>query len=263
MKVICLTGSHIRHRYFAATLHEHFGLCALVVQTREEMIPAPPAGLDERDQRNFTRHFNRRRAAEEEWFGQPDDPEVPTLEVESREAMNSAATASFVRDQGADLAIIFGTGLIQEPVRASIPTAVNLHLGLSPRYRGAATLFWPFYFLEPTLAGSTFHFIVDEPDAGPIVHQLVPELQRGDGIHDVACKTLRASASDATTLLERYDRDGGWQTSPQRGTGKNFLESDFRPAHLRVIYDLFDDRMVDAYLDGALPRAEPRLMRQF
>ena len=36
----------------------------------------------------------------------------------------------------------------------------------------------------------------------------------------------------------------------QKGTGKNFLESDFKPEHLRVIYDQFNDQMVDEFLQN-------------
>jgi methionyl-tRNA formyltransferase len=227
---------------------------------REEMIPDPPPGLDSRDRSNFVRHFRNRKDAEERWLGVAERPDVPTLEVASPAAMNSADTVRFAQAQKADLAVVFGTGMIRDPLFGSLPPTVNLHLGLSPRYRGSATLFWPFYFLEPAWAGSTFHFIVDEPDAGPIVHQVVPELERGDGIHDVAAKTLLASAGEAEKLLRAYERDGRWQTVEQRSTGKNFLARDFRPVHLRVVYDLFDDRIVDAYLDGALPATPPPLV---
>src|SRR5207302_7953367 len=84
VRVICLTGSHIRRQYFAATLHERFGLCGMVIQAREEMIPEAPPGIDGRDRRNFVRHFTRRRAAEQEWFRRPERPAVATLEVDSR-----------------------------------------------------------------------------------------------------------------------------------------------------------------------------------
>jgi len=141
--------------------------------------------------------------------------------------------------------------------------AINLHLGLSPRYRGAACLFWPFYFMEPAFAGSTVHYIVYEPDAGNIVHQVTPELEREDGIHDVGCKTVIASARDIGKLLNRYAADGKWDLRTQKSTGKNFLYRDFRPEHLRVNYDLFNDRMVESYLAGNLTDRRPKLVRQF
>jgi methionyl-tRNA formyltransferase len=154
--------------------------------------------------------------------------------------------------------------MVRDPLFSGLtqPT-VNLHLGLSPRYRGAATLFWPFYFLEPPYAGSTFHFIVSEPDAGEIIHQVTPELHPDDGIHDVACKVVMQSAQDAVRLLEIYAEKGGWVTRKQKATGKNFLASDFIPEHLRVIYNVYNDDMVRQYLDGRLKCKMPSPYRQF
>ena len=40
---------------------------------------------------------------------------------------------------GFDVALIFGTGLIKDPLYSALPAdTINMHLGLSPRYRGSA-----------------------------------------------------------------------------------------------------------------------------
>jgi len=169
-----------------------------------------------------------------------------------------------LRELKADVAMIFGCGMIREPLYSALPhDAINMHLGLSPRYRGSATLFWPFYFMEPGYAGATFHHIISEPDAGEIIHQIVPDMQIDDGIHDIGAKTVITGAEAAVKLLKFRDEKGGWTRFKQRGTGKNFLNKDFRPEHLRVIYDIFNDDMVKAYLEGRLPRRKPKLVSQF
>jgi len=117
--------------------------------------------------------------------------------------------------------------------------------------------------MEPTYAGTTFHYIVAEPDAGEIIHQVVPPLDPKDGIHDVACKAVIQSTQDAVQLLEIYQSAGSWKRHKQRSTGKNFLSSDFKPEHLRVIYNVFDDDMVRRYLEGKLISKQPQLFRQF
>jgi methionyl-tRNA formyltransferase len=180
------------------------------------------------------------------------------------ERLNSAEVVGFVKKTKPDATFIFGASLIKEPLLSTLPhNTLNLHLGISPRYRGAATLFWPFYFLEPPYAGSTFHYIVGEPDAGDIVHQAVPHLDIRDGIHDVACKTVIVSAHEALALIEILRDKGRWKTRKQRSTGKNFLASDFKPEHLRVIYNQFNDDIVKYYLEGKLKSKTPNLVRQF
>jgi methionyl-tRNA formyltransferase len=264
MRILWLGGNHPRHLHFAAAVQDSFELCGAVIQVREQIIPTPPAEIAKVDRSNFIRHFANRADAEERFFGEPQLPECQIFEVESDERLNSRETAGFIEQAQPELILIFGTGLLRDPLFSSLPCpALNLHLGLSPRYRGDATLFWPFYFLEPAYAGSTLHYIVSEPDAGDIVHQVVPELAPHDRIHDVACKTLVASAHEAVELLRILDRGEAWTAHKQRGTGRNFLSSDFQPQHLRVIYNLFDDDIVRRYLDGDLARKEPVLIRQF
>ena len=124
-------------------------------------------------------------------------------------------------------------------------------------------MFWPFYFLEPTYAGATFHYIIAEPDAGDVVHHSVPRLDVSDGIHDVSCKTIEVATKEAEKLLDLFSKKGRFDRHHQRGTGKLFLEADFKPQHLRVIYNTYDNDLVRHFLEGRLPSRQPQLVRQF
>ena len=88
-------------------------------------------------------------------------------------------------------------------------------------------------------------------------------MQPQDGIHDVACKTVVKSSVDIIKLLEIFELNKLWSAYSQKGTGKNFLANDFKPEHLRVIYNLFNDDMVKYYLDGKLECKIPKPVKQF
>lgn len=263
VRIMWIGGSHPRHLYYANAINEQFPITAAIIEQRGAMVPQPPVGLDERDRSNFELHFANRDQAERRYFGDQAPPRVPILETSS-EDLNSQESGDFVEKFDPEVVLIFGCGLIKGKLYSALPTnTINLHLGLSPRYRGAATLFWPFYFMEPAFAGTTFHFIVPEPDAGDVVHQVVPELKPEDRIHDVACKAVIQSSKAAIDLLEILASGGEWKRYKQKGTGKNFLSSDFKPEHLRVIYDVFDDDMVKQYLDSRLVSKKPTLIHQW
>ena len=235
----------------------------MILQIRENILPEPPIELEKTDKKNFVRHFQNRQKSEEKFFGKQEIPSIKKLEV-TEYSLNSEESVKFVNDLNPDIVLIFGTNLIKDPLFSVLPRhAINLHLGLSPRYRGAATLFWPFYFMEPTYAGSTFHYIISEPDAGNIIHQSVPKLDISDGIHDVACKTVIESSKDVIKLLRIFKKEQKWKVFKQKETGKNFLENDFKPQHLRVIYDIFNDEMVKQYLTKNLPCKIPHPIKQF
>jgi len=156
------------------------------------------------DKQNFLKHFSNRDKLEQKYFGNQELPHCPMLKV-SKEELNLKNSAEFVNEIKPDLVLIFGCSLIKEPLYSSLPeNSINLHLGLSPRYRGAATLFWPFYFMEPNFAGSTFHYIISEPDAGNLIHQSIAKLEVNDTIHDVACKTVIQSTEDMLKLLKKF-----------------------------------------------------------
>lgn len=263
MKILGISGTHPRHLYYFSAIHKNFGLAAMIFETRENIVPQPPPGISEHDRSNFVIHFKKRDKAECHYFGNPALPDCPTLKLPLGN-LNSQEAVDFVRRVNPDLALIYGSGMVRELLFSALPHhTINLHGGLSPRYRGAATLFWPFYFMEPTYAGCTFHYIVSEPDAGKIIHQTTPPLDPADGIHDVGCKAVVDATANMLQLLNVFSKQGGWRVFRQKSSGKNFLQKDFKAEHLRVNYDLFADKMIMRYLEGKLSATKPVLVRQY
>lgn len=263
MKILWIGGSHPRHLYYINAINQVYPITGGIMECREEMIPQPPDNLQEVDKKNFILHFANRDKAEKKYFASPDIPECPILKV-NEDNLNAEESAKFVEQIDPDIVMIFGCGLIKGSLFSALPyNSINLHLGISPRYRGSATLFWPFYFMEPNYAGTTFHYIISEPDAGDVIHQVIPTLNIDDKIHDVACKSVIQSAMEAINLIEIFISKGAWKRYKQKGTGKNFLSNDFRPEHLRVIYNVYNDDMVKQHLEGRLKSKTPKLIRQF
>jgi len=263
-RIAWIGGNHTRHLYYVNNLVKKFNVVGGIVQEREDMKPIPPEGLDPIDDANWTRHFIERENAENRYFDKQKLPNIKLLKVD-KDTLNDSDSADFMKSLKPDIVLIFGIGMIREPLINALPKeTINLHLGISPRYRGAATLFWPFYFLEPNWAGVTFHYIVHSPDAGSIIHQTKPELYLSDGIHDVACRAVIKAAQDVSRLLKIHQENGCWEKFTQKPeAGKNFLESDFKPQYLRMIYNEYDNRIVNAYLNGDIKSKEPKLKKQF
>lgn len=265
MKILLISGTHSRHLYFFRHMLELDADFAAIVMQRENAMPSMPDDLLGRDQRLFTRHFETRLAVETLHFGEPTPEEVFGGIPHHRcapETLNNANAADFAASQGADMAVVFGPDLLKAPLFDALPKmTINLHLGLSPWYRGAATLFWPFYFLEPNFAGGTFHEVTASPDAGNLLHQSLPELAFADGIHDVAAKTVESSTADFVALAGRMIEGEAFTLVPQRAQGKLFSRHDFRAQHLRTVYEVFQDDIVSEFLAGNLSMREPRLHR--
>ena len=58
-----------------------------------------------------------------------------------------------------DVVLVCGTGILREELINLFPGhIINIHLGLSPYYRGAGTNFWPLVNREPEYLGATIHY---------------------------------------------------------------------------------------------------------
>ena len=261
MKYLIIGGDHPRHLYYLNSIVNNCNVVGAILEKREEFMPTPPNDLEQIDYDNFIKHFTNREKNEIKYFGKEKIiPNCPIHYVEE-DTLSLEKSVEFVEKLKPDIVFIFGTGMIRNPLYSILPKLkINLHLGLSPRYRGSATLFWPFYFLEPNWAGSTFHLITDEPDAGEIIHQSVPILERGDTIHEVACKVVKQSAIDVIKIIKILEGGKQLVLHRQTTTGKNFLTRDFIPQHLRLIYNMYNDNIVDKYLDGNIKPKNPKLI---
>jgi folate-dependent phosphoribosylglycinamide formyltransferase PurN len=264
VKLLVLCGSHPRHLFVAQQLIT-YGVETLVIQmVREELIPSLPDGTGEQDAFNFNRHFIDRSNAETREFGL--DPLLSCKEKYinhkiSRDELNSDRVLRTVNDYNPDFCIIFGTDLIKLPLMSILPrNTFNLHLGLSPWFRGSATLFWPFVMLQPQYAGITIHRIVEKPDAGEIIHQACPLLNNSQGIHDVAVEAIKIFKNPVYKMFESFEQGKELAGIMPKSEGKIWRTSDFKMQHLRLIYNIYENKIVHEYLKGTFGINPPNLI---
>ena len=249
MRIAIVCGSHPRHLYVVNRMLETDLVAGIVLMRRENMILDVPQHLDEHTKELFVRHFDLRKKMEDEYFGDDEkldgSTDVPILKI-NRQELNSHKVEEFIKKVGADCLFSYGPDLFKDNIIDSVNGfALNLHGGLSPWYKGAATMFWPFYFLEPNYVGTTLHYITKKIDAGNIVHQSVPTLEYGDCMHGVACKAIITAAAEICDVMTYISKNGRPEGVKQQKTGKLFLEKDWRPEHLRLIYEVYDDKITD------------------
>jgi methionyl-tRNA formyltransferase len=253
MKILIFSGSHSRHLFIHKEVLSNFDVVGAVIMQRESLFPDPPGNTNQKDLTNFVRHFKDRDIVEQKTYGNlsvnDTFKDLKTLKVEP-DQLNSVKVAKFVSEINADFCFVFGCDIIKDPVFSCLPElTINLHLGLSPWYKGSTTLFWPFYNLEPQEAGITLHYLSKKADEGAILHTSRPELRQGDGIHDVAARCVEMAKSDVVKLLKIFKTSGRIEGRVQKTSGRLYLTKDFIPEHLRIIYDLSDNNIVDEILE--------------
>lgn len=262
-KAIFFSGDHPRHLYVLKSIIEVFEKVEIVIMKREKLMPILPDNLAKIDKKNFKKHFSDRKIIENKFFGNINinkDFNGINISWVNPEHFNSKKICDLVKDFKPDIAFVFGTDLIKHPLIDLLPkNKINLHLGLSPWYKGAATLFWPFYHLLPQFSGVTFHQINSNPDAGEIIHQSCPKLYREDGIHDVSVRCVIDAAADAKKIFKKFYIEKDLKGKKQISSGRVWKSNDFQIQHLRIIYNLFNNDIVKYYLEKKLSKTKPKL----
>lgn len=175
MQIAVFTSNQPRH----IALIEALTQVADKVFAVQECNTALPGVVDDffRKSEVMQAYFRRVLDAEGAVFGRPRFvPEgVRTLSLKmgdlSRIEMNALGEAL-----DADLFVVFGASYIKGPLCDLLQQrrALNIHMGVSPYYRGSSTNFWALYDRRPHYVGATIHLLTKGLDSGPILYHALP-----------------------------------------------------------------------------------------
>lgn len=246
ISIVIMTGDKLRHKYFVNQLEKEFDVLGVL---HEKHKPLPMSDVFG-DEDVILKHSTSRDKKEELYFGRYSDFKISNdkiLEVDSGMA-NSPEAVSWVKALNPDYLILYGTGIIRESLLEYFQDKViNMHLGLSPYYRGAATNFWPFVLREPECVGATVHLAVLKVDAGPIIGQIRPAMKLSDDSHDIGCNTIIAGTGLMKRCIIEY-REGRVSPIAQTHGGKLFKIKDFNGDAVKKMLENFNTGMIGEYL---------------
>ena len=269
MKTAILTSVETRHRYFANTLRERLPVVAVgYEQTGYDPALVAEHSLTAEEKRIVADHFAERSRQEEIFFGEKSKPiesddTCAVLDV-APGTLNSDATIDFLRSSGADTIVVYGTNLIGAAlIKRWAGRLINMHLGLSPYYRGTATNFYPLLNEEPEYIGATIHLIDAGIDTGEILKHARPTIAADDGPHTIGCKAILAGIGAMIDVLTQLQREGRISGVPQWKVPNPhlYLRRDYHPRQVVELYKKLEGglmaRCVAKIANGAAP---PRLV---
>jgi len=245
-RIALLTSNHRRHRWVAAQLAAVAELAVVLTESK----PAQNQGSSAAEGAEIRDYFEARDRSEARWFR--DAPEhfadVAAHVAELPwQGSNSPEAFQQLRDSGVDRVFLFGSSIIRDPLLSHFEgRIVNMHLGLSPYYRGSATNYWPLVHGLPECVGVTIHHATAVVDGGGILAQARPAIEAGDSVHDIGCKTLMAG----TALLQHYGA-AGLPLPPgvrQSGQGRLCRRADFGVDSLHELESRMRSGMLHDYL---------------
>jgi len=204
MNIALLTSNHLRHKYIASKIAERLSLKIIVSEQKSNSIEDTVSSNDEIKQL-LDKHFKDRKISEAFYFGGSVFPPVDEIvEIEHGE-INSDVIINLLKKHEINCILLFGTSIIKPMILDLYQNKViNLHLGLSPYYKGSGTNFFPIANNDFECIGATVHLATSEVDAGAIVKQFRPEIEEGDTMHSMGNKVILKAGEIYPEIVEQY-----------------------------------------------------------
>lgn len=106
---------------------------------------------------------------------------IPDNKIINVDSVNSEVMIRKLKDLNPDLVLVNGTPIIKKEILNSVETKfVNIHVGITPKYRGVHGGYWAFYNNDNNLAGVTTHLIDESIDSGSILDQNIISVTEKD-----------------------------------------------------------------------------------
>ena len=117
---------------------------------------------------------------------------VNTLSIKSGD-LNNLDQNQLRNSLQSDVYIVFGASYIQGWLIDFLVSneAFNIHMGLSPYYRGSSCNFWALFDNNPDYVGATVHKLSKGLDSGPMLFHCLPILQEGDTPFDFTMRSVK------------------------------------------------------------------------
>lgn len=251
-KIVILTGSELRHRYF-----RQFLSCSKYIKVLKSYCEGEEKSLknlilkssQEKDLR--IQHLNQRECYEREFFLEFCQKNIDNSNPVyiDKGAINHQKYVDEIQYLDPDLIISYGCSIINSKLLEHFKDRfINVHLGLSPYYRGSGTNYFPFVNNEPVFCGVTFMHIDRGIDTGEIIHQIRAELRYGDNIHLVGNRLIESMTSETEKLIFNFDTLKNKSVNFPPLPRYFYKNKDFTEKSLEILYDNFSSGMIENYI---------------
>lgn len=205
MKLAIFTGNATRHRAFAlmALRDARFRRVRCFLEAKKDSVQE--SSFEEGSVR--FRHLRMRSEAEEMSFGEllrkEEDTSSGAWENVSDRWFSSNECLEEMKRYNPDFILVYGTSIIKGSILDVFRKKIlNLHLGLSPYYRGSGTNFFPFVNAEPEFVGATYMYMDAGIDTGEIIHQIRPFFLPGASFHQLSNEFLHRCFAVYLSLVD-------------------------------------------------------------
>ena len=212
MKITLFTSNQPRHLNLATKLANLSDELFLVSESRTVF---PGKVKDFFDKSSIMQeYFSKVMDSEKKFFGNINflPSNIRNLTIKSGD-LNFLSKDQLKLCLNSDIFIVFGSSFIKGWLIDFLikKRALNIHMGLSPFYRGSACNFWALYDKKPSYIGATIHLLSKGLDTGDIIYHSLPIYEKSDSCFDF---TMRAVFSAQNSLINKLKDNSLFELKP-------------------------------------------------
>ena len=250
-RIVIITGDEPRHRYFRLLVASDPRINVLASYCE---VPDKAATTDFGSRPDLTLqeklHFDARAKSELEFFGNSLDSMADESNPKwiMRGQINDELSVAEIEYLEADLLVCYGSSLIKSSLLKTYRRRfLNVHLGLSPYYRGSGTNVWPLINREPEFVGATYMHLDEGIDTGEIIHQIRADFVAVDTPHSIGNRLIAKMTRTCCEVIASFSQLNS-EIQPI-AKGKLYSIKDFNSEACAKLYSNFDDGMIVKYLE--------------
>jgi len=127
---------------------------------------------------------------------------VKTLSIKSGD-LNKLDISVLTESLSSDYYVVFGSSYIKgELIRFLVNNgAYNIHMGISPYYRGSSCNFWAPFDGNPDLIGATIHMLSEGLDSGDMLYHALPKAGEY-GVFDLGMESVKVAHESLVCMMK-------------------------------------------------------------
>ena len=206
MKITIFTPNHTRHNYLCNQLSE-IADEIFIIQEVETLLVGKKLSEYKKKSNYLFNHYKKIEKTEKKFFGESflnfskKKVKIITMRHEDISFLKKDKIKDFLKS---DYYIIFGCSFIKGSLADFLlkKKAINIHMGISPYYRGADCNFWAVYDKNPSLVGATIQLLSKKLDDGLILYHATSDFHKDPFVYTMA------SVKSAILSLKKYIKFG-------------------------------------------------------
>ncbi|MDC0951522.1 formyltransferase family protein [Candidatus Pelagibacter sp.] len=250
MKIIILTGSETRHEFFRKKIASdaRFSVLSTYCESAEQSLENR-IKLNKESSELELQHVKARSQAEKDFFEVSLNSinDLSNANYIAKGEINDEKLVQDIINKQPDLLVCYGSSLIRSKLLTVFEGRfLNVHLGLSPYYRGSGANIWPLINDEPDMVGATFMHINQGIDTGEIIHQIRSDIFLGDSPHSIGNRVIMKMTNTYADIIANFDN----LTSEKQpvANGKLYTQKDFDNIACHKLYQKFYNGLIEKFL---------------